>query len=133
MEKECGWDVGWGSGCKAVAREGGEVSIVHSYIKLSGDGTNHEKRRRHNGRQVIHLNYVATSECIVLYVRVLLLCPRYVHVLLLCPRDIYHVSSGCMTNIALSPWGATHPLASVQYLPYILHPRDITNTNCLTD
>ena len=56
----------------------------------------------------------------------------FVCVLLLCPRDIsklYHVSSGCMTNIALSPRGATHPRASVQYLPYIPPSRDITITN----
>ena len=55
----------------------------------------------------------------------------FVCVLLLCPRDIsklYHVSSGCMANIALSPRGATHPRASVQYLPYIPPSRDITIT-----
>ena len=55
-------------------------------------------------------------------------------VLLLCPRDIsklYHVSSGCMANIALSPRGATHPRASVQYLLYIPPSRDITITYIL--
>ena len=58
----------------------------------------------------------------------------FVCVLLLCPRDIsklYHVSSGCMANIALSPRGATHPRASVQYLPYIPPSRDITITYIL--
>ena len=33
-----------------------------------------------------------------------------------------------MANIALSPRGATHPRASVQYLPYIPPSRDITIT-----
>ena len=31
-----------------------------------------------------------------------------------------------MANIALKPSGATHPRASVQYLPYIPNSRDIT-------